>query len=223
MNLSSEIWLLEDDIDSAEIFQSLLGRHYEDVRHFGDLDTFSSALTDPATAAPAFLIADLNIGERNLLDSIRLKEVKLPESCPWILMTGSGDPKITDLAKRCGASLCISKKFEEWELIGHIRGVLTDRFEQRRADLLRSTPADSVERRLVSYILTNRDAAFMRDELLAQGWPNNAGGSRTLLDGALHRLRPKFQATGFRLEHAETELGSGWKLFDSIPSPIVKE
>lgn len=107
------IWILEDDLESQEIYRSIIDNIAE-ISFFKSIHEFEAALKS-ALPRPSLLIADLKLPDGNFIDLLCKKDSESKIRFPLIVASSLDDEEMLDASFREGAIDYLVKPFRKNE------------------------------------------------------------------------------------------------------------
>ncbi len=219
------ILVVDDDLDLVDVVRTALEREGFVVDDAGDGAT---ALTKIASDAPELVVLDLGLPKVRGLDVLR--QVRVDNAVPVIVLSGRGDEADRVIGLELGADDYVVKPFSPRELVARVRSVLRrSQAPQRHGRLafgdleldLTSrevwSRGEAVELRrrefdLLAYLCASPRQVFTRDQLLRHVWDSGAEwqGVGTVSEH-VHRLRAKVEVDPARPCHIVTVRGVGYR------------
>ncbi|MCC5796131.1 MAG: PAS domain S-box protein [Methylophaga sp.] len=116
-DLNPLVYIIEDDLEQAELLTQILGTHGFNPRAFTDLDTLREVIGHPPL--PDALVLDMSFAQGNTAGAQTLEEIKkLHPTCPPAVILSANDDFDARLAAiRAGASRYLMKPVQPQDLI----------------------------------------------------------------------------------------------------------
>jgi len=121
MNVRRTRVLHVDDNDDARALLSILLRYEEDLEEVGALSSAERLEEAIRETHPDVLLIDLTMGGRDPIQAIRDVRGAFP-ALRIVVMSGSSDARLLELARQAGASQLAPKAIEVSETLEAIRG-----------------------------------------------------------------------------------------------------
>jgi two-component system phosphate regulon response regulator PhoB len=224
-SLTPVILVVDDDRDLVDVVRTALEREGFAVDDAGDGAT---ALDKIADDAPELVVLDLGLPRVRGLDVLR--QVRLDNTVPVIVLTGRSEEADRIIGLELGADDYVVKPFSPRELVARVRSVLrrsrTPRGQGRLAfgdlelDLTSrevSVRGSLVEMRrrefdLLAFLCASPRQVFTREQLLRHVWESEPEwqGIGTVSEH-VHRLRAKVEVDPARPQHIVTVRGVGYR------------
>jgi DNA-binding response OmpR family regulator len=219
------ILVVDDDLDLVDVVRTALEREGFAVDDAGDGET---ALTKIAGDMPELVVLDLGLPKVRGLDVLR--QVRLDNAVPVIVLSGQSDEADRIVGLELGADDYVVKPFSPRELVARVRSVLRrTRTPRRQArldfgdleldltsrEVYMSGDAVDLRRRefdLLAFLCASPRQVFTRDQLLRHVWDSEPEwqGVGTVSEH-VHRLRAKIECDPTRPRRIVTVRGVGYR------------
>jgi two-component system, OmpR family, phosphate regulon response regulator PhoB len=219
------ILVVDDDLDLVDVVRTALEREGFAVDDAADGET---ALTKIAGDTPELVVLDLGLPKVRGLDVLR--QVRVDNAVPVIVLSGRGDEADRIIGLELGADDYVVKPFSPRELVARVRSVLRrtrgprrqTRVEFGELELDLATRevwlhGETVELRrrefdLLAFLSVSPRQVFTREQLLRNVWDSEPEwqGVGTVSEH-VHRLRAKVESDPARPRRIVTVRGVGYR------------
>jgi two-component system phosphate regulon response regulator PhoB len=219
------ILVVDDDLDLVDVVRTALEREGFAVDEAGDGET---ALTKIAGDTPELVVLDLGLPKVRGLDVLR--QVRLDNAVPVIVLSGQSDEADRIVGLELGADDYVVKPFSPRELVARVRSVLRRSRTPRQQCRLEFgdleldvttrevwSRGDAVDLRrrefdLLAFLCASPRQVFTRDQLLRHVWDSEPEwqGVGTVSEH-VHRLRAKIEHDPTRPSRIVTVRGVGYR------------
>lgn len=225
MDKKDIVYLVEDDVDLAEILTFNLESEGFEVKHFTNGNKFFKTMEQ---TLPNIVILDIMLpGYDGVRIAKTLRQNALYKDIPIIFLTAKSEEEDKIEGFNAGADDYITKPFSSKELIARIRAVLnrykkinpTNKLKVENLELdedkmevtLDGKPIylTKTEFRILKYLLENIDKIMTRDKIINMLWSYGTDINDRTVDVHIKHLRDKLGDFG---RYIRTIRGVGYKL-----------
>jgi two-component system phosphate regulon response regulator PhoB len=227
MDVSSTIFLLEDDADIAELVRHHLSTAGYAVRPFAHAQNI---IGEAEKTPPALFLLDIMVpGGDGLEICRRIRKSSALAGLPVIFVTAKSAEADRVAGLELGADDYVTKPFSPKELVARVRAVLR-RFERplpvvqlKVGELeidgssmcisVRGEPIETTatEFRLLQYLAAHPGRVFTRDQILDAVWRDTSFVTPRSVDVYVRRLREKIETDPENPRYLKTLRGAGYR------------
>jgi len=221
---SSQILVIEDDEDTAELVCALLeSAGYAPVA----VDSGENALQEIANFVPDLILLDLGLPDINGLEVLRA--VRSRSFLPLIVVSGLGEGKDRIVALDAGADDYLGKPFSPDELIARVKALLRRvawapkpetslHIRQLELDVARRQASirgarlhlTPIEYGILATLMRSAGKIVSHEDLLHSVWGDSYRGDYSVLRVNVSRLRQKLEENPRRPSYIVTVPGRGY-------------